>query len=234
MLFCLTVLASGQGFAQTTAEPPPDASQPWVSPPPLVPAPEPAEPSEPAEPPPPAGESIPYRYRPAVEGQDTAKRILLEALAGSGTGFVSGLAGALASVLVVGDCLDDSCVIPLLGAMGLGIVLGTPLGVYGVGQAMDAHGSYLAALGGTALGGLAGLVMAVLFNSIGSSGLIVVSLLATPLAGAVLGYELSVPGSRQEPLPSLVPASSEAAFQCVPVFGVTRAGSLIGGLAGRF
>src|SRR5947208_967131 len=103
-MLCLTVLASSLGFAQTPAERAPSSSEPPLSPPPLVSAP------EPAEPPSPPGESIPYPYRPSVQEQATTKRILLEALAGGGTGIVAGIAGALSGVLLVGNtCTDISC-----------------------------------------------------------------------------------------------------------------------------
>ncbi len=230
-MLCLALLASSLGFAQTPAESPPSSSESPLSPPPLVPAPEQTEPL------PPPGESIPYPYRPSVEEQDTSRRILLEALAGGGTGIVAGIAGALSGVLLVGNkCTDGSCIIPILGSMSLGVVLGTPLGVYGVGRAMDGHGTYWAALGGTVLGSLAGLGLGAAFSSIGSGNavLTLISLIAGPVTGAILGYELSNASTPPTPLPPMGSDSSAPGFQCVPVLGVTPTGGILGGLAGRF
>lgn len=227
LMLCLSVLASSLAFAQEPAESPPSPDEPSLSPPPLVSAPEQTEP--------PPDEVLPNRSRPLLQEQATSKRIFLEALAGTGTGIAAGITGALSGVLLVGNgCTEASCTIPVLGAMSLGIVLGTPLGVYGVGHVMDGRGTYWAALGGTAIGSLAGLTLAVVFSSGGSQGLTVVSLVTGPVTGAILGYEFFSPNPAPSPLPPTSTTSSAPGFQWIPTFGVSPGGGILGGLAGRF
>ncbi|WP_224240820.1 hypothetical protein [Hyalangium gracile] len=233
LVLCLTVLTSSLGFAQTPEESPSPTSPAPLPPPPLVPAPEKSEPAE-LEPPPP-GESIPYTYRPSTQERSSAKRLLFQTLAGAGTGALAGIAGVFTGFLLVGnDCSDAECAIPVLGSMSLGILLGTPLGVYGVGRAMDGHGKYWASLAGTTLGSLAGITLAVVSASADSDGLVLLSLMLGPIVGAVLGYELSNTSEPPLPGPAVSASSSRAGFQCLPVFSVTRSGGILGGFAGRF
>jgi hypothetical protein len=229
LVLCLTLLASSLGFAQTPEEVAPVSSEP--SRPPLLPAP------GQAEPPPPEGESIPYTYRPTSEARSasSSNRILFELLAGAGTGAVAGVAGIFTGALLAGfDCADLECVLPILGSMSVGILVGTPLGVYGAGRAMDGRGKYWASLVGTTLGSLAGLTLAVGASSIGSDALTILSLIAGPLIGAVLGYELSHSSADPGPRVPLSTSSAGKSVQFGALFSVTPSGSILGGLMGRF
>jgi hypothetical protein len=181
------------------------------------------------------GESIPYRYRPSTEQPSRTKRFVLEALAGGGTGLVAGIAGIFTGALLNGgDCSSASCAVPVLGAMSLGIVVGTPLGVYGVGRTMDGHGTYWASLLGTALGSAVGLALAVITYDAGVDVLTLASIVVGPVVGAMVGYEIS--NSRRAPLaePTASQSPASASFQWTPVLRLTRSGGLMGGLAGWF
>jgi hypothetical protein len=221
------VLASGLCFAQAPEASPPPSADPSL--PPLVSSPEQAEPSAPE------GESIPSVYRPASPGHNTANRILLETLAGGGTGFAAGIAGLFTGLALVGtDCSELDCAVPVLGSMALGVVFGTPLGVYGVGRAMDGRGTYLASLTGTALGTVAGVALAAAAGHLGNDLLTLMSLIVGPIAGAVLGYEFSHSSASDLLPPTPGVALSGPGLQCIPVFSVTPAGGVLGGFAGRF
>jgi hypothetical protein len=230
-LLCLAVLTSSVGFAQTPEEVPPSsrAQTPSPTPPPLVPAPEEPEHA------PPQGESIPYQYQPQHQPMGTTGRIFFEVLAGAGTGAVAGFAGAVPGLLSTGaNCDFGVCLITVVVPMTVAIVLGTPLGVYGAGRGLGARGSYLASLIGTMLGSIAGLLGAATAAAIGSEILTALTLFAGPVAGAVVGFEVSHASAQSTPPAPPGVAAARSSVQLVPVVGLTRTGGILGGLAGRF
>ncbi|WP_224363302.1 hypothetical protein [Hyalangium versicolor] len=229
LVLCLTVLASSPAFAQTADDRPVASPETSPSPPPLIPAHEASPPESPE------GESIPYRYRPAQVDRNSTRRLVFETLAGAGTGFVAGIAGAFAGFLLVeNECDDADCAVPVLGAMSLGIVVGTPLGVYGVGRAMDGHGQYWASLAGTGVGSLVGLGLAYGFALLRADALVLISLFVGPLAGAVMGYEISDSSERAKAQVPASPSPVSSGVRYVPMLSVTRSGNVLGGIVGQF
>jgi hypothetical protein len=128
-------------------------------------------------------------------------RVLVEAVSGAGAGFggvvLGGLAGGFAGLLV-GPGESDVNLMPLIGAATGAAILGTvglSLGVWGAGLAMDGNGG----IGWTFLGSSAGVATAMLGTFASNNGVVATALFATlPLAGALLGYELSSSDSRRD------------------------------------
>jgi hypothetical protein len=121
-----------------------------------------------------------------------AKRISLEGLGGlggmAGGYLVGGFGGA-----IVGAVINPDPFSVFLGAVigaGTGGLLGTPLGIWGAGNAVDGRGNYWTTLGGTTLGfiGAAALSAAVQDTA---PGVGTIGSIALPITGGIIAYELS-------------------------------------------
>jgi hypothetical protein len=237
-LLCLFMFVSSVGFAQAPEEVPPASNEvppPPSLPPPLVPAPDESEvPQEPRNGPP-KGESIPWEYKPESRTTGTAGRVLLETLAGGGGALLGGFLGGSMGVLILlaSGCDDLECILPLYGITTLSALIGTSTAVWGVGRGLRAQGTFLPTLLGTVLGAVVGILGAVGVATLNNDVLTGITLFAGPVAGAVIGFELSHSFNQPEPPPSEY-ASGRSGFQIRPVVGVTREGGILGGLAMRF
>ncbi|MGM0557541.1 MAG: hypothetical protein ACQEVA_14245 [Myxococcota bacterium] len=126
------------------------------------------------------------------------KRIALEGLGGlggmAGGYLVGGFSGALAGALINQD--PYSALIGAVIGLSVGGLMGTPLGIWAAGNAVDGNGSYWTTLGGTTLGFVAaGIVSTALQTSapgVGGVGGVVL-----PITGGIIAYELSNDGKRQ-------------------------------------
>lgn len=143
---------------------------------------------------------------------------------GLALGFLGGFLLADSVSCGFDDCNPGRRLTLGVGAVGLG--LGAASGVYLAGALMNARGRYLPTL----LGGLAGagvpLAVSGLTGADVESAPILISFLALPVAGAILGYELSNPLSRQRSV-------STASTAVLPTVALTPGGGALG-LAGRF
>jgi hypothetical protein len=152
--------------------------------------------------------------KPAEEPPGRGLRIGMGFLFGAGVGA----AGALAGGLIGGATLPDQSLQPL-GAAWTGAAIGfgllAPVGVMISGWLFDGDGSFWATLLGDVLGAAIG-AGAVVFGGTAGTPL----LFALPLAGSVVGYEVTSPSAK-----SLVKVSASL----TPVNG----GALVG-LAGCF
>lgn len=163
-----------------------------------------------------------------------AVRLPVELLAGAAAGALSATVGLSLTRYLVGYCLGQLwCDQVADTAMAVGILAGTPLGIYSVGRAMGGEGTYLAALLGIGMGTIAGFGSAWLLAHT-SEGLALASYMSLPLLGAVAGYELA---------PRLFPqyfrrkersTTEGSSLALVPLLSVTPAGGLFGGVASRF
>ncbi|WP_224368963.1 hypothetical protein [Hyalangium versicolor] len=230
-VLCLVLSASSLGFAQVPGDeplPPPPLVPAPTSPAPLVPAPE-----QPEEPPraAPEGEIIPRTESPLrpTSPRFAGSRVAVEALGGIAGGLGLGLGTALAIgglFSVNGECVGEEACGVLIGVLALpAVAIGIPLGVYIAGGLMEGKGRFLPTLGGMGLGLLAATVMV----ATESDALVVLGLVAFPIAGAIVGYELSHPER-----PRLRDGYASNTLQVTPLLGVTHHGSFVGGLSGRF
>jgi hypothetical protein len=81
----------------------------------------------------------------------------------------------------------------------------------------------------------AGIGATALVGAAGGDDLVFLAGLILPIAGAVIGYEISHPdSSRDTGDDGYGDEYARRGFQVVPVCGVTARGSLLGGLSGRF
>lgn len=236
-VLCLVLLASGLGFAQAPGDAPP--VEPSTSPPPLVPAPPsppplvpaPAQPEEPV----PEGELIPRSEVPRIlpSPRFSPGNVAIEALGGlvGGMGLGIGAALALGGLFSAsGDC-DATCGLVAAVLALPAVAIGIPLGVYVAGELIDGEGRFLPAFGGM----LAGVGGALLLALTGSSLVTTLAVLTFPIAGAVIGYELSRPDAPpMQEEDGYGDEYSSTGFQVVPVLGVTPGGGFVGGLSGRF
>ncbi|NTX08392.1 hypothetical protein [Myxococcus sp. CA040A] len=202
-----------------------DAQAPTtVQAPPLIAAPDDVEPA------PFVPQRPPLAEAPEKAGVSTVPRVMIETVAG-GLGMVGGGVLALLGGTLVGDCafIDEDCALPIVAGFA-GMALGSAMGTYAAGSVMRGRGSLLA----TVVGGLAGTGAGALgfFANEGADAFGIITLLALPPIGAMLGYELS----RSEP--PAVSRFSQTRSQGAPLptftFRVTPHGGLMGGVAGRF
>lgn len=223
-VLCLTLLASGLGFAQAPA----------TTAPPLVPATGLPE----AQPPP--GELIPHTGEDADEPQGPSARLFdpafdrtnmaFEALGGLAAGVGVSLGGALIYTARhrEGSCGEDEglCQLAAIVYTYPFVALSLPLGVWTVGKLLGGQGRFLPTLGGMAVG----LVAALPSLFVASDSLLVLeaSFVLLPLAGSIIGYELSRPG------PSRLSEHASTGSGLVPVLGFTPNGGVLGGFAARF
>jgi hypothetical protein len=174
------------------------------------------------------------RFGVATEARDpfvprVTSEVLLGSLAGAGGLLGGGLVGwRIASSVTCGidDCLDGVGYVG--GGMVAGIALAAPIGVYFAGRLAGGEGLFLPTLAGSlAGGGLTALTLAMMSGPITPVG--VLALAISPLMGSIIGYEVShsfVRHGRQR--------VAAGGVQLVPTAGVTRSGTGVFGLAGRF
>jgi hypothetical protein len=230
VLLLLLLLVSSVGLAQTQ--------------PPLVPAPEPAEQPPPAaKQPPPAGESIPYEYEPELQSDPIATRIMLELLGGT----VGGAGGIVVGGFVVGllyaatgGCNDATpvCGIAALVILGPAISIGVALGVSSFGRYLDGEGEFTSTLIGFGVGVGVALLASVVTTS---ETVLTVGIVAGPIIGAVIGYEIShaqaMRARKKAPEKKRKTGDEYAALTgpgWSPMVGTTPHGGFFGGLSGRF
>jgi hypothetical protein len=154
---------------------------------------------------------------------------ILEFVGGGAGGVGLGLASAY---LFASSCEEDTCIAGALFMGGLGAIAGVPLGVYLTGSLLGREGGFGATLLGFGVGGAAGLLGAGALSNREGGEELGVALLALPLLGAVLGYELSHAASVSDAAPGR--PLRRAAPRWTPVAGVTPRGGFMGGLAGHF
>jgi hypothetical protein len=155
--------------------------------------------------------------------------VLLGSVAGAGGLLGGGLAGwAVANAITCGidDCLDG---VGYVGAgMVTGIALAAPIGVYYAGRLSGGNGLFLPTLAGSlASGGLTVLTLSMMNGPVTPVGVMVLAI--SPLVGSLIGYEVShsfVSHGRRK--------AALSGVQLVPTAGVTRSGTGVFGLAGRF
>jgi hypothetical protein len=152
--------------------------------------------------------------RPVVEETvDTlpplsGNRVLGEALLG-GLFAVGGTVGGAylgASIELSNGCDGELCGLGgaiLGGAAGLAFV--TPLGVYLVGSTNGETGSFGATLGGSVLGTLAGIGLAAASQD---EGVALVALAIGPVAGSIIGFNLTRKYDRPRPRSQWTPVAS--------------------------
>jgi hypothetical protein len=157
-------------------------------------------------------------------------RVALEAVGGAvgGLGLGIGSAFAIAGLFAISGGCDEACAIVASLLALPAIALGIPLGVYLAGGLMEGQGRFLPALGGM----FAGIGATLLVGASGNEAVTTLAALTLPIAGAVIGYELSHPD-----MPShdgYGDRYTRSGFQVMPVLGVTARGGFLGGLSGRF
>jgi hypothetical protein len=161
------------------------------------------------------------------------------ALGGAGGTVVGGLLTGLLFAAAGGcDGSSAACGLAALVVLVPCIGIGTALGVSIFGDFLDGEGHFSSALFGLAAGVGAGLLAGVVTTS---GTVLTVGLIAGPLLGAVVGYELShsqaVEDRQKNPKKKRAdsdPFAARPGFQWSPMLGTTSHGSLLGGLAGRF
>ncbi len=159
----------------------------------------------------------------------TTRRILVEAVVGSGGFLVGALIGQALSGETWSKC--SGCAKSYNTPLLLGAGLGSGLGVYAAGSRLGGNGGFLATMSGSGIGTAAAFLMlrAAEDNPHGSAQ--VYTALLLPLAGAIAGYEISNVLGELAPLSQ---RSSGASARLVPVAATTKDGGLLGGLAGQF
>jgi hypothetical protein len=219
-----------------------------VPPPPLVPAPSEAEgksatPSSDEDPyggyededeeekeEPPPGESIPREWPPSSVRKVT--RITLAILGGT----VLGLTASAPGIYLAGDAAfcegcDDTFGQFLLGiSLGsAGLMVGSALGIWGIGSLLWGEGRFLPTLVGTLVGSLAGLVVGVVLEASAGGGLWPIPIFTFPIIGGMIAYESSHTDALEQKAREMARGMS-----VTPMVGVSPRGGIIGGLAGVF
>lgn len=155
-------------------------------------------------------------------------RIGLEAGAGLVGGAAVGAFNAWAMQSILGTQNNSDSTQRLVSLFGapLGVAVGAPLAVTLTGYTLGERGSFLvswlSAMAGLAIGGSAYLVSTGISSSQAAQGTYALALIL-PVAGAVIGYELSARAAAAEPSRTVV----------VPAVGVNAHGASAG-VAGRF
>jgi hypothetical protein len=166
------------------------------------------------------GQSVttPQRSQPRnVRGR--GEQIVLESLGGIGLGFAAGLAGMGIGFAV--SPYSDFSLYPVVGT-GVGFILGVPLGVVLAGNQRYRSGNFGASLVGT-VGGvlLSGALIAAARGKM-NWGLAVAAYML-PVAGAVIGYEVTCENSPEQEAPRSV-----ASFRWSPSLSFGDNGAIIG------
>jgi hypothetical protein len=163
-------------------------------------------------------------------------------------GGIGGTAGALIGGLLTGalyaasggcDDATPTCGLTALVIIIPSIAIGTSLGVTMFGRFMDGEGLFSS----TILGLAAGVGVALLAGVVTTSEpVLLTGLVAGPLIGAVIGYEIShanvIEARKKSPKKKKRDSddifSSRTRPQWTPMLGTTPHGGFFGGLAGRF
>jgi hypothetical protein len=162
-------------------------------------------------------------------------RVLLEFLFGGTGGVALGVAGFYSGLAASRCSFADGCSSAvgnyLLYGSAIAIyTLGSTLGVYGAGVLMEGRGRWWPTLAGGALGAAAGSA-AFIASDKRSAAFILLAL--SPLASAIIGYELSASFAEPELEPPHA-LHSMPGPRVVPVIAATPSGGILGGLAGKF
>ncbi|QRK11935.1 hypothetical protein JQX13_18880 [Archangium violaceum] len=151
-----------------------------------------------------------------------ALRLLAEVGGGVATTLAGGLTGLGLCLLTESPVQSEwGCAYPLLFGLTAGLLVGYPLGVWWGGEAVGGDGSLWAALGGGAVGFIAG----GLLEGTTAGGGMVIAIPVLGMIGASLGYELS---QRPEH-----PERSAAHPRLQPLLAFDARGGMLG-LSGRF
>jgi hypothetical protein len=154
----------------------------------------------------------------------------LRLLSEAGFGLLAGSLGMASGALVGGiaGCITIvACILGIVGGAELGFAIGVVVGVHGGGEAAGGDGKLLAVSLGT-VAGVVGSIVLLTSNILPSEFVpIVLALVAPPLMGAMVGYELSV-----SPEPE-APAVALGHTRIRPLLSVSPRGAFVG-LGGRF
>lgn len=233
MALCLSLLASSAATAQDSDAPPAPVPAPTyeTTPPPLVPAEEPA---------PPRGELFPREPQgKALRGVLLVSRLILQPPAGVVVGAVMG-AGSIIPIFFLnipfcgGDLIEGTagvgCRITYLGPIALIGATGAGLGVAGVGTILQGQGRIGATLAGAVVGAAGGISLAFATDVKKLETFALYGLVSSAL-GATVVYALT---DAFFPEPPFATSRARQGLSVLPVLSATRAGGLMGGLAGRF
>ena len=126
-----------------------------------------------------------------AESDGRILRIVMEPVMAIAVGWAVGVIGLVVG-MNVGGCFDDSgttgsCIIGAVTGLYTGLLVGIPLGVIWAGSWYGGMGSYGSAFLGTLAGTGVAVLLAALIQDTGTAA----GLSLLPIAGAVVGYELS-------------------------------------------
>jgi len=164
-----------------------------------------------------------------------AARLAIETAAGSMGATGAGFLGLIPGVLMANDCdglTDESCAEAWVTG-GAGMAIGATLGVYFSGTIMKERGSFWSTLMGAIVGASSGVLTFAAFDDT-NEGLAVLSLLALPPVGAVIGYELGLEPHPSELATTAPAAGAASTVRVIPSVGSTRHGGIMGGIVGSF
>lgn len=165
--------------------------------------------------------SFSARAEPADEPMSREGRVVLESLGGIGGAVVGGLVGTGIGLAVFGDDGEFGGLAAAIVGGIPGTAIGLPTGIYLTGEAWGGDGNYWATWGGVLAGSVVPFIVSYSMLGDDPSDALMVFLWGTlPLAGGVIGYELS----QRDPAPA--PGTT---FWVAP----TRDG-IFAGLGGRF
>ena len=127
----------------------------------------------------------------AAESSGRPLRLVMEPIMAIAVGWSVGVIGLLVG-MNAGGCFSDggstgSCIIGAVAGLYAGLLVGIPLGVIWAGSWFGGMGSYGSALLGTLAGTGVAVLLAALIQDTGTAA----GLSLLPIAGAVVGYELS-------------------------------------------
>jgi len=162
--------------------------------------------------------------RAQAESDGRIPRVIFGPVIGYSVGVGIGSMGLLIGALA-GSCFDFSgdgfgstqCTVGILAGFFGGMLIGMPLGVTWAGRWFDGMGTY----GSSLLGTLAGTGLAVVITAIAQNFSSMFGAALLPLAGAVIGYELSSSSRAQ---------ASLGGVSLAPVFDQGRAVGATGGV----
>jgi hypothetical protein len=235
------LLLAGTAPVHAQQEPTGEQDRPELTPPPLVPVPPPGEqrprggeekkpPSEPAgqEPKPSVSTEALPRRDAALPPEDPVPRVAVEVVGGIAGGVVGGAVGLGVGYLLGAPTVgcNNECQITALVGGAAGMALGMPAGAWLGGRVMDGQGRFLATAAGSAVGWGGALLGTLLLGD--DNETLALVLLALPVAGASVGYELSHSAARRA-----AAAEEEPPVRVVPVAGFGERGARLG-LLGRF
>ncbi|WP_343073392.1 GlsB/YeaQ/YmgE family stress response membrane protein [Pyxidicoccus fallax] len=239
--FLVALTLAGTARGQEVPEEEPVRTPPSeLTPPPLVPATPPdapdkpsgdgdsREPSDQGAP----STSVDERARPsraAARAADPVPRVAMEMVGGITGGIAAGTLGLLAGYLISAPTVGcDECAIVSLVGGSAGVLVGIPVGTWAGGHVMGGRGTFLSAVGGSAVGWGGALLGSLVIGASSEDDTLALVLLLLPIAGATAGYELSHADTPRAP-----PPRAASQVQVLPVAGMTERGPRLG-LMGRF